>query len=209
MAFVIAVIALLTTGAAHANLVVNGGFESPLVPAGSQYLLDATPTGWSGTGDMVLQSYGAVNSGEGNQWFDLNPNVNAGTGISQLIGLTLGESYSLSFVYNGGGGGSTTRIDFSIGTDLVDAVSTANLNVYGASPTPWKVYSAVFTATAASETLQFTPNGSWSGGFIDNVQVTEFTDGNNRVPDAAGTAALLVLSMVGTLGVGFRKARKD
>ena len=154
---------------ASPNLVVNGGFESPAIAP--PYLLDVTPTGWTGDGDLTVQGYaGAVNSGEGNQWFDLNPDDSAGTGISQSINLTPGEVYTFSFVYDGGGGGTTTEINYSIGKDVAGNVSTDGLNVYNG--TPWATFSTTFTASATSETLDFLPNGVYSGGFIDNVQIS-------------------------------------
>jgi hypothetical protein len=69
------------------NLVVNGDFERPVIL--SYYFIDLTPPGWDGTGDFVLQGYAeAVHSGDGNQWFDLNPGMSSSTGISQTINLT-------------------------------------------------------------------------------------------------------------------------
>jgi hypothetical protein len=170
---------------AGGNLVVNGGFESPAISP--PYLLDVTPTGWTGDGDLTVQGYsGSVSSGDGNQWFDLNPDVSAGTGISQVISFTPGDIYTFSFLYNGGGGGTTTEINYSIGADVVGGVSTAALNVYGGSP--WATLSTTFTASSASETLDFLPNGVWSGGFIDAVQITA-----NAVPEP---------SICSLLGVG-------
>jgi len=157
------------TAQAGGNLVVNGGFESPAISP--PYQLDVVPTGWTGDGDLTVQGYaGAVNSGDGNQWFDLNPDVSAGTGISQVITFTPGDSYTFSFLYNGGGGGTTTAINYSIGTDVSGSVSTATLNVYGGSP--WATFSTTFAASSANETLDFLPNGVYSGGFIDAVQIT-------------------------------------
>jgi hypothetical protein len=164
-------VVLLPAEAAQAggNLVVNGGFESPVIVP--PYQVDVVPTGWTGDGDLVVQGYAsAVNSGDGNQWFDLNPDVSAGTGLSQVISFTAGDSYTFSFLYNGGGGGTTTAISYSIGSDIAGSVSTAALNVYSGSP--WAIFSTTFTASSANETLDFLPNGVWSGGFIDAVQIT-------------------------------------
>ena len=168
---------LFTCSASHAsNLVVGGDFESPLVPTGQSYILNVTPDGWSGMGDLAIQGYaGSVSSGNGNQWMDLNPGTGAGTGISQTIALQGGTSYRFSFLYNGGGGGSTTDIAFSLKdgqTNLFsDSVYTGLMNVYGG--TPWGYYALDFTPTAnASATLAFLPNGSWSGGFIDAVSIS-------------------------------------
>lgn len=169
---------LVFAGVAQAapNLVVNGGFEAQSAPPAG-YTLDVTPTGWTGTGDLVGQGYaGSVNSGDGNNWFDLNPDTSAGTGLHQVInGLVAGTAYTFSFEYNGGGGGTTTQIAFDLtntqGSLFSGTVSTANLNVYGG--TPWATYSTTFVAGASlPATLSFNPNGVWSGGFIDKVSIT-------------------------------------
>ena len=177
------------------NLVSNGGFEDPPVPAGAPYVLNVTPTGWVGAGDLAVQGYaGSVSSGDGKQWFDLNPGTGAGSGISQDLSLTGGTTYELSFVYNGGGGGSTTQIAFSVAdashTFLSASVDTGAMNVYGG--TPWATYSASFTPSAdTTATLKFVPNGTWSGGFIDAVSVSPVPE-----PQSAW------MTLAGMLGVG-------
>ncbi|HXA39806.1 MAG TPA: PEPxxWA-CTERM sorting domain-containing protein [Phenylobacterium sp.] len=186
------------TEARAVNLVTNGGFESPVISP--PYLLDATPTGWTGTGDLVVQGYaGSVSSGDGNQWFDLNPDVSGGTGLSQDVSLVAGQTYAFSFIYNGGGGGTTTLISYNIGGDLSGSVSTAALNVYDGSP--WHTLSTSFVSSVTGlETLHFMPNGVWSGGFIDNVQLT--TAG---VPEPASWA--LMIGGFGLAGAMLRRRR--
>lgn len=156
------------------NLVVNGGFEHPVIY--SYYILELVPPGWEGTGDFVQQGYAeAVHSGEGNQWFDLNPGMSESTGISQTIYLTAGKTYLFSFLYNGGGGGSTTGISYSLAsgleTLLSGVVSTAVMDVYHG--TPWKTFSSILVpAISGPYKLSFVPNGSISGGFIDAITLS-------------------------------------
>lgn len=164
----------LAGGTGQKNLVVNGGFEQPVIY--SYYILELVPPGWEGTGDFVQQGYAeAVHSGEGNQWFDLNPGMSKSTGISQTIYLTAGSTYSFSFLYNGGGGGSTTEISYSLEsgseTLLSGVISTAVMDVYHG--TPWKTFSAVLVPTFSGlYKLSFLPNGSISGGFIDGITLS-------------------------------------
>ena len=198
----------LNAAAGAVELVAGGGFESPVIPAAVPYLIAVTPTGWAGTGDIAVQGYaGAVNSGDGRQWFDLNPSFDPGTGISQTLNVAAGTAYHFSFVYNGGGGGTTTQIAFSLTslaeTAFTGSVSTAALNVYGGSP--WQRFDLDFTPTVGgAELLKFLPNGSYSGGFIDAVSVTTST---SPVPEP-GVAGLLFAGLAGMVAWGRTRARR-
>ncbi|MBI5837011.1 MAG: PEP-CTERM sorting domain-containing protein [Candidatus Eisenbacteria bacterium] len=202
--FVLMLGTLLVAGQAGAmNLVTNGGFENPVVPPGSPYLIDVTPFGWTGTGDIAVQGYaGAVSSGDGNQWFDLNPGVGTGSGISQDVFLTAGTAYEFSFLFNGGGGGSTTEISYFLGsgsgTVLSGVVSTAGMDVYGG--TLWRGLGATFIPpTSEVRTLRFLPNGAYSGGFIDKVELLE---PSAAIPEPA------TLLLFGTALAGLAKSRR-
>jgi hypothetical protein len=176
------------------NLIVGGDFESPTVTSVS-YLLDVTPSGWTGAGDLVTQGFaGSVNSGDGNQWFDLNPGTAAGNGISQVVNLTAGTTYLFSFLYNGGqpAPGWTTAIAFTVSapsaTLLLGSVSTATMNV--SSGTPWASYSSSFTTNSDSAvTVAFQPNGIWANGFIDAVSVSAVPEMNTATLMFVGLAA--------------------
>lgn len=117
----------------------------------------------------------------------------AGSGISQDLSLSGGTTYELSFVYNGGGGGRTTQIAFSVAdashTFLSASVDTGAMNVYGG--TPRATYSASFTPTAdTTATLKFVPNGTWSGGFIDAVGVSPVPEPQSAWMTLAGMLSL-------------------
>ena len=148
-----------------------------------------------------MQGYsGSATSGGGDQWFDLNPGDETGTGISQEITLTAGTTYQFSFLYNGGGTGTTTQIAYSLGSaveTLMDGiVSTATMNVYAGSS--WLTFSTTFTPlTGGIETLSFMPNGQFSGGFIDAVNIS-------AVPVPAATW-LLGSALLGLVGMARRK----
>lgn len=187
----------LLSAAPGALAITGGGFEAPPVSGGAPYLLSVTPTGWTGMGDLAVQGYGgSTPSGEGRQWFDLNPGVGAGSGISQLVSLTGGTSYTFSFVYNGGGGGSTTEIAYSIGSWVSGFVSTASMDTYRG--TPWALFSTTFTpSSSSSELLRFSPNGFWSGGFIDDVRLES---GGRPVPELASSLLLLGCTFAGAAG---------
>jgi hypothetical protein len=201
LAVALQVLALPTSEAA--NLVVGGGFESPSAPTAS-FILSVTPDGWSGLGDIVAQGYGgSVNSGDGLQWLDLNPGMEAGTGISQTVLLTKNTPYLFSFRYDGGEPivGFTTAIDFSIAsaTDLFvsDSVSTADMNVYAGAA--WATYSRNFLAsTDTTAILRFQPNGVWAGGFIDAVSIAAVPELNSAYLLLLGLAIVACLRLVKT-----------
>lgn len=193
--------ALVGVANAAPNLVVNGGFESPVISP--PYALFVTPTSWTGQGDLVVQGYAdAVSSGDGNQWLDLNPGTEAGTGMSQDITLTAGTQYKFSFLYDGGGGGSTTQIAYSLGSLLSGKVLTGSMDVYDG--TPWRTFSTNFTPTiSGTETLNFMPNGAYSGGFIDAVQISQVS----AVPEPSTYA--MMLAGLGLLGFAQRRRKQQ
>ncbi len=104
-----AVIASGGTASAATNLVRNGGFEQPVVPAGS---FQSFATGQSFTGWKVAGATGAVsvvsgtfqsqgftfNAKAGAQWIDLTgPGSKTATGVAQSVATTAGTSYQLTF----------------------------------------------------------------------------------------------------------------
>ena len=100
------------------NLLVNGDFSGPTYVSGS----NTVPTGWNY--DNV---YGAAASGQleacsaygGAQcWFD--GSVQAYDAIDQVVGTTVGDTYTLSFTYTDDGD-LTTFSDLSTNGDTTDA----------------------------------------------------------------------------------------
>lgn len=177
-------LSILTSSPWAASLVVNGDFESPALPAaGPGYLLNVTPTGWQGQGDLVLQGWNrSVSSGSGAQWLDLNPGIGGSTGISQGVAVTGGTSYRFSFLYNGGGGApqGATKVSYSVrsGSTIILSgdVSTVGLETFndlGHPVTPWQRFAGKFVAPlSGTATVTISANGSWAGGFIDNVDLS-------------------------------------
>src|SRR5689334_4268646 len=90
------------TASAAANLVNNGGFEKPVVPAGSfkNFATGQSFTGWKvvgATGEVsvvsgTFQSQGfTFNAKAGAQWIDLTgPGSKTATGVAQSVATTLG-----------------------------------------------------------------------------------------------------------------------
>jgi Protein of unknown function (DUF642) len=108
------------SGAARANLIANGSFETPVVPSGSYTDFpngSAGITGWTvfGTGGSVDIVSGSLTNGslsfpaeDGIQWLDLTGiSSNSTEGVQQSVSTVIGNQYQLTFyvgnVYNPGG----------------------------------------------------------------------------------------------------------
>jgi hypothetical protein len=168
--------ALVASGAQAApNLIVDGGFESPLVTGSPGYVTYAngsTFSNWevtNGNVDVVAAGYtGTTPPGVG-QWLDLEgsglPGANVGA-ISQSFATIIGKLYKLTFTYGSNGSGNTAKV--SVGNFSGTLAPPGGLNF-----TP---FSTVFKATGTTSTLQFATfgggNGDQGGVALDAVSVT-------------------------------------
>lgn len=152
-----------------ANLLKNGGFETPLVPVGGftgfatgQDLSKWTVVGEPGNVAVVSGSF--VQSGisfiakAGTQWLDLTGNnSNRPTGVQQSAKTVVGTTYRLTFsvgnVVDAGhvfGAGSTVQVLLN-GSPFFMAVHTAG----NATSLSWKTFRVNFTATSSRTTIAF------------------------------------------------------
>jgi uncharacterized repeat protein (TIGR01451 family) len=154
-----------------ANLVTNGGFETP---GAGQY---ASIPGWSlvpGTGGGTIEIANFQQAFEGNQFTELNSNGPAT--IFQDVPTTAGQTYILSFAFTGraGTGPADNQAQVSIaGTPVATVTNPGN--------TTWTVYNFSFTATAATTRIQFaslSPAGDTVGGELDAVTVVAASTAN-------------------------------
>ncbi|EMP56208.1 response regulator receiver domain-containing protein (CheY-like) [Marinobacter santoriniensis NKSG1] len=187
---------------ASANLIVNGGFESPEVAAGSwQYFSSADVDGWNGDNIEIWNDLNGVTAYEGDQFAELNAHPYSGStfGIYQSFATTADQTYNLSFAYR-----ARQSNDESFN------VSVTSPNVIGGPLESWlmddhvvgewKVFSTTFVALSELTTLTFsTTNASTIGNFLDAVDVSV------PVPEP-GTLGLLGL---GVLGLGMARRRQS
>jgi hypothetical protein len=136
---------------------------------------------------------------------DGDPSVGGGGGISQTInGLTIGTSYSLSFVWAASQlqsrtGQTTEDLQVNMGGQIFTTPTVTNpSNGF----TGWYTQAYTFTATATQELLSFLSQGTPSGqppiALLTDVSVT-------KVPEP-GTLTVLGVGLAGLMAV--RRRRK-
>ncbi|MEZ6163328.1 MAG: choice-of-anchor C family protein [Phycisphaerales bacterium] len=191
-----ACIAVLT-GAANANLIVNGSFEeSNLNPGGAWIPMgggDASITGWTTIGAGIDYMGTVLAASDGTRSIDLN-NVSSGGGIAQTFSTISGWLYTVEFdlsanMYGGptpkvmevSAAGQSAEFEF----DYVAAGSTAQ------NPA-WERITWTFVGNGSSATLAFEGiSGGVYGADIDNVVVT------GVAPTPGSLAAFAALGLLG------------
>jgi choice-of-anchor C domain-containing protein len=177
--------AALALGAQHAYAVsiTNGDFESS-IPSSASFAADGysqeeigSPAlaGWdvvSGNVDIVgtTGTYAWQQpNGVGNFSIDLAGN-SSGTIQQKILGLSIGQQYTVSFNYAANPGGTNpTRIE--AGMDSGELVSL-NFTPQTSSNMGWLVGTLVFVASAADQILHFSSIGAnCCGAALDNVTI--------------------------------------
>ena len=186
---------LLLVCSAHANLIVNGGFEDNQVANGNwSWFPAASVSGWDGSNVEIWHNLFGVASAEGQQHAELNAdggNVGAWS-IFQNFATTVGQSYDVAFSYRARE--SSDLFNFTIGS--------INSNFTNNDTSQWKLFTSSFIATSTLTTVTFTSlNSGTLGNLIDDVKVNV----RANVPEAN----TLILLAIGLIGLGFarRKAK--
>jgi hypothetical protein len=188
----LAALALCFCGAANANALVNGNFESGL-------------TGWSLTGIAGLASPpyfgGGSPAANGVYMAVFNQGEQPASGVlTQSFATVAGHTYHVTFDY-GTNNGNWQQIDAVVSANDHSVLKNG---FYGAAG-PWlKPFSFDFTAADAVSTLQFKDvAGNWTystDGLLDNVVVTD----THPVPEPASIALLTL----GLAGIGALRRRQ-
>ena len=90
---------LLLASAAHADLIINGGFEDPALRYGTWNAGYTSISGWTATfGTIEIQNHAAGNPYEGNQLCELDSYYNSG--MKQDVATVAGQTYDLNFAYS-------------------------------------------------------------------------------------------------------------
>jgi hypothetical protein len=221
---------LVMSGAAHATqFVVNGDFTE-LSNGVGRLNFDTVATGWSTTGYNFAVTDGTVgtNGGDGpvSYWTAANGGANtwngltaSGTGnfasldgdfitapLTQTItGLTVGDTYTLSFNYAfsqqfGFDGDTIQSLTASLGSfsDTLPSSSGTTLPSHGFSG--WSTFSTTIVADSTSETLSFLAFGNLPVPPFALVSDVSLTGG---VPEPSTWAMMLI----GFGGIGFAAYR--
>jgi hypothetical protein len=184
-----ATVALLACGAANAQLIANGSFETPVVNPGTFQLFvvgSSGLTGWSVIGPAGRDIANVNNFSQngvtfaaqsGNQSLDLTGfNDNSTEGVAQTIATTIGDRYHLTFYVGNttGGGifGTTSTVDLLLNGGQVLAAVNSAVNTTGLT---WQQFSFDFVATGASTALGFVNGdpGTDNSNFLDNVVLVD------------------------------------
>jgi hypothetical protein len=177
----------LTRPASAQNLVVNGGFEDPIVPGGDWSVFGSIP-GWDtffGPG-IEIQNNVAGSPAEGNQHVELDSHANSG--MFQNIPTTGGQQYLLSFAYSPRPGVGADSNWISV---LWDGSFFTSVTGAGGGGTVWNYHQFVVTGNPGFTTLAFQAFGTNDslGGYIDDVSVTKL--GHAAAVPEPGTMTLL------------------
>lgn len=205
-----ALLAICTTGMAHANLIQNGSFEDPTIPNGTWTQFPAIPNWVTYSGETMFEYQNNIWTGtaaDGNQFVELAPNQPQS--IAQTIVTDPGEIYTLSFAYKPRGDALDTNNWLEVGFSNGDGTGYSALgpDLHNPLGTGWTYYSYNFTATSQSTDIIFindtTHNYNWSspscGPFLDDVSVN-----SARVPEPS----TLLLFGAGLTGIGIIRRRR-
>lgn len=184
---IVAILCLLGSPAFAGNLIKDGNFEKPAVPAGGSMTF---PTGQTFGRWTVVGAPGAVSVVSGTftqngitfpakkrkQWLDLTGfNSNSATGVAQTVATTPGASYTLSFyvgnvVNPNGVFGTTSTVNVLVNGGQV--FTATNSLGGGQSTQVWQKFTTTIMATSAQTTIAFV-NGDPSSDFTNGLDAVK------------------------------------
>ncbi len=201
----VAAVALAGSASAATNLVTNGNFSSPSVGAYA-ILGNGSVPGWTNLAEPFIE-IGATST-YGLTCYNgicTNLEVNANTfgNVQQTIsGLTVGQSYLLSYVYGGRSAGGAQGMNTTFGGVTVNTNNSDGVNSF------WTPFSTTIVATAGSEVLSFQGFNAQGETIGNNISFGNEVTGVSltAVPEPATWAMMLV--GFGGLGAALRISRR-
>jgi hypothetical protein len=197
----------LTGPIAKANLIVNGGFEDPVLGPGVFYQNQTTSfSGWTVTTnnvDIVNPTVGwSAPAAEGNQVLDLVGYGATGGIASTSFATTIGTKYFFGFAYANNLGFPGASASYNV-SDASNSSLRSGIVTHSSSETGnlnWNFVTSSFVADSTTSNLQFTEilGGNSAGILLDAVEVS-------AVPEPSTWAMLII----GFLGVGVMANRRN
>jgi hypothetical protein len=202
------------TAVVHANLLVNGSFETPVIAPASflDFGVGGEPAGFAWT--VTTNTVDIVSNGvfgwtgtafDDVQWLDLVGFGSTG-GIKQTFVTTPGQQYTLLFAY-GNNPGPGVPVPVSADVTVTSGANTLlNQSIsHGTSTTSnfeWTPFSMSFTASGTSASLAFdeTVGGANGGVFLDAVSINPTT-----APVPEPTAIILLATGLAALSLVRRR----
>lgn len=192
------------SSAANANLLINGGFESPDVATGGwQYFNSSSVPGWGGSNIEIWDHLNSVPAYEGQQFAELNAHAGDGQpySIYQTFATNLGQSYDVSFAYR------ARQSDNEVFQFDIDSLfgNISSWTISDHTTTGWSVFRSSFVANTPVSSVRFTsivPSTGTIGNFLDDVSVTTTAQVSEPM-----TLSLLGLGLIG-LGFSRKKLNK-
>lgn len=186
------------TQASATSLIVNGSFELPNQSGGWSLLANGSVPGWTTTDPAgLIEIDNPSVFGGGSTAYDgaqsLEVNANNPEAVQQTVtGLTVGQTYVLSWAYGDRPGSGNEELQVFFGSDLV-ATNTDALE--GSNPAVlWFPNALIVTATSTSEVLSFNGvyvDGSPSyGNELDAVSLVATPEPSSLLLFALGLALL-------------------
>jgi len=209
----IAALSLIAQGAsAQVNLLINGGFESPVVPSPGFSIFLQIP-GWtttSGAG-IEIQSGGIAGTPfEGNQLVETDSAGNSG--FEQIVPTVAGQAHTFDFVYSPrpGVAAASNTVDIVVNGNVVDTLSADGSAL---ADTSWVRHSYSVVGVGSSTTIEFRATGTSDslGGFIDDVRffATSAPPMATAIPASSLPALALCALAIAALGACFSRATRD
>ncbi len=165
------------------NLIANGGFEAPVVGAGTYSIVpDTNPllewlVAWTspedgGTLGLEIQDHVAGDPASGAQHAELDGDHPVT--ISQEIATVPGQEYTINFKYSARAGRATADNSIVVKADGAALGAVVEEDGTGDTNTDWHSYFRTFTADSATTVIEFADTGTDTsyGGYLDDVSVS-------------------------------------
>jgi hypothetical protein len=184
---------VLLGGAAHAELIKNGGFE------------DGDFGGWQQFGqsdsDLVMAEPSYTQSGDYAAFFG---SVGSFSGITQRLQTTAGQGYILSYWLRNLGASTLNEESVSFSSVSIDNVVQSVSLLDNKEPSDFIRYEVAFAASSDATDIQFAFRQDDAFWVLDDVSVNT-VDGTAEVPEP-GTLPLALIALAGCVLMGAKRS---